>query len=623
MQREPVNLIVRTRQVATPAFLGAALAILGWMWVLFAAKFWTLNNFAVNTPYWDQWDAEAANLFLPWLSGDLKLSHLVAAHNEHRIFLTRLLALALLALNGLWSPLLEMTVNAALHVLALTAIALLLARAAGRGLGPAMVALAALVGSVPFGWENTLSGFQSQFYFVLLFSWLAMWLLLQPAFGRAWWLGIAAGICAYLSLASGVMALAAAAVTLAIQAVLHRAGLRAWSAVGLLLALFVLGYVTTPRVEAHAALRAANLDQLASAFLTAVAWPLKPGLGGALVRNAPVLVLVLQVLLTRRSAGHPAWLIVAAAVWSALQSGALAFGRASDVMSSRYQDLHAVGLLTNLAALVACIELAVESDWLAGRRGVAWACGALWVVACASMPNEGIGRTQLVKALEDKNAASVRQHANLLAYLKTGDYAAMAKLSWYSIPYPTADRLAEIVASPLVRGILPASLQDGWVPFRIVNAGFVPNGTFPQMPPPPRPAWGSFGPAGDLGVGQIRLDFVPPPARAGATSGTVVFDVAGYPGRGGNGLQVVQGSPVQSYRAADSREAWQPWQVRLAPGPFSIVAVDADARSWLAVTQPVPSGRLDGAIERLLRRWWLFLGAGLALVAASQLFRRA
>jgi hypothetical protein len=44
---------------------------------------------------------------------------------------------------------------------------------------------------LPFGWENTLAGFQAQFYFVLFFSLISLWLLVtQSPFSSKWWIGL-------------------------------------------------------------------------------------------------------------------------------------------------------------------------------------------------------------------------------------------------------------------------------------------------------------------------------------------------------------------------------------------------------------------------------------------------
>ena len=70
---------------------------------------------------------------------------------------------------------------------------------------PLVLALA-----LPFGWENSLAGFQSQFYFLLVFSLLTLWLLgLHPPESARWWCGAAAAVMALFTLASGFLAAAA------------------------------------------------------------------------------------------------------------------------------------------------------------------------------------------------------------------------------------------------------------------------------------------------------------------------------------------------------------------------------------------------------------------------------
>src|SRR5690554_2887113 len=55
--------------------------------MVFASKLALLNAFASPLPFWDQWDAEAANLYKPYLDGSLSWQALFASHNEHRIII--------------------------------------------------------------------------------------------------------------------------------------------------------------------------------------------------------------------------------------------------------------------------------------------------------------------------------------------------------------------------------------------------------------------------------------------------------------------------------------------------------------------------------------------------------
>ena len=47
------------------------------------AKCWMIARYGSPTPFWDQWDAEAAGLYPNFLSGTLHFSDLIAPHNEH------------------------------------------------------------------------------------------------------------------------------------------------------------------------------------------------------------------------------------------------------------------------------------------------------------------------------------------------------------------------------------------------------------------------------------------------------------------------------------------------------------------------------------------------------------
>jgi len=187
------------------AFIGLIVAI------LFGIKLWLIGTYGNATPYWDQWDAEAANLYKPFLDGTLDWTNLFALHNEHRIFTTRLLALALLNINDIWNPMLPMVVNAGLHIASLVLCITLLTRVIGHKCLPALLVFSLVLFGVPYAWENTLAGFQSQFYFVLLFIIACLcFTVTQHPLSARWWAGVVCAMLAFLSLASGIFALAAA-----------------------------------------------------------------------------------------------------------------------------------------------------------------------------------------------------------------------------------------------------------------------------------------------------------------------------------------------------------------------------------------------------------------------------
>jgi hypothetical protein len=143
--------------------------------IVFGARLWIVNVCGSPLPVWDQWDAEGYGLFKPFLRGELPLSHLFQSHNEHRIVLTRLLALGLFQMNGMWDTRLEMVVNAAIAAGSATLIAHLLLVEIGATWWRPVVSMVALLWALPYGWENTTWGFQSQVYLLVLFSFLALW----------------------------------------------------------------------------------------------------------------------------------------------------------------------------------------------------------------------------------------------------------------------------------------------------------------------------------------------------------------------------------------------------------------------------------------------------------------
>ncbi len=49
-------------------------------------------------PFWDQWDGEAASLYLPLMNDGLTWHQMFTLHNEHRIFFTRVAVTTLLVL---------------------------------------------------------------------------------------------------------------------------------------------------------------------------------------------------------------------------------------------------------------------------------------------------------------------------------------------------------------------------------------------------------------------------------------------------------------------------------------------------------------------------------------------
>jgi hypothetical protein len=104
-----------------------------WLWLLsllltgLGARLWLIHRFGSPFPLWDQWH-EALGVYLPYSEGSLPPADLFAAHNEHRIFFTRICSLGLLLLNHQWDNQLEMVANAIIHCATMAGLGWLLCR---------------------------------------------------------------------------------------------------------------------------------------------------------------------------------------------------------------------------------------------------------------------------------------------------------------------------------------------------------------------------------------------------------------------------------------------------------------------------------------------------------------
>jgi hypothetical protein len=584
------------------AFAGALLVLLG-------VKLWLIRTYANGTPFWDQWDAEAARLLEPYLHGTLGIQDLLAAHNEHRILFTRLFTLLLFELNGLWSPIVETTANAFLHVGGIGLLTLLAWRAAGRGSLPLLLVVALCLFLAPYGFENTLFGFQSQFYFVLIFSFGALWLLaVSPTLGPSWCAGILLAGMAYFSLASGVFAFAAGAATLAVRGVLRGGHGSDLAGAAVLLALSALCVHFVPALDYHAALRAPDVSAFARAAVPGLAWPFASPVA-AVLRNAPLLLFLASMLRGRPQGRDPRWFLFALALWCLGQEASLAFGRYQDVLAPRYMDLHVVSLFANAAALAA---LVLAGGWRSLRLPA-----VVWLAACLAMLATDLARGELAMRLDETRAITSRQEANLRAYLSGGDRAKFLAQPHFALPYPSSERLASLLDSPTLRSALPTHLQPQMVSAAVSGKGFGVPGVPSTMASCDCRSTGSFGAAGTADVGEARIAYVPAaPARGDAS---VSLLVAGFPSRGASVeiLQDGRSRPLQF--DGDPGERWTRVSVSIRNAPFELRLTDNAADGWIAVTDPVRAGRLEAAAERLQGYWrWVVL-MGLGLMALGLL----
>lgn len=595
--------------------LNTLLQYSGFALILFGIKLWIIGTYGNATPFWDQWDAEAAALYKPFINHSLGWKDIFTNHNEHHIATTRLLALTILKINTSWNPLLQMVVNAGLHILTLIITVSLITRAAGQKYLPVLLLFALVLFAIPYGHENTLVSFQACFYFLILFSIVSIWLLVtHEPFSLKWWGGIGGALVAFFSLASGFLVPAVAASIGVLFYVLKiRRTRKQLIAIVFLLTLSALGAKLTLALTAGGpdSGTAHSLGDFYHAVTTILGWPIGDGTLATIVCIGPSLIYILTLIRKRVPANNPFWFLAALALWHFVQAMTIAYGRVIIVLSSRYLDIFSIGVLVNFTCLIILAKTHIEK-----RRALTIVSLFVWMVTLYSYGRRA--GMELRDQLESKHTFSLAEEKNTRDYISTGDKSHLENKGQMDIPYPNPVRLAEIISWPEIRQILPGNINTIKPTSVTGTTGtFVPYGYFPGTPAPVDSAWGSYDSAGlaneATGTYYLRYDH--------NTHDYISFLVAGYPLQEGMKMETEQnGQLTPVYISDDPHESWQKVVAKVNPGPFSIKLTDSNKSYWMAITQPVAAGRLDLFTDHILSRYYIFviLGFSLLIIATGQ-----
>jgi hypothetical protein len=434
---------------------------------LIVVKMLVIGIAGSSIPFWDQWDGEAAGLYKPWIEGSWTWHTFVAPHNEHRLLPTRLVHLTLFeALGRRWNPVAQMTVNAVLHLSAIVALAGFVASSLPRDRRWTVWIFAAALHAVPFGWDNTLQGFNTHFYVLLLLTFVLLWLCTTAAgssFGF-YLAAIAAAGMLVLTMASGLLGVCAAVAVLIGRRLLCHDRTAPVGLAVVLTGIAVGGFLLTPEIANHRELRAHSIVEFVVGLGRVQAWPL-PTVGRnlasalmPLVMQAPALI-ALAVAFRNRHTDRQAFLVFAGmTAWVWLQAAAMAYARYRSGLGSRYLDFVSAGTVLNFTAIV---YLLTTVAWRAdvGRSvrnavmglAVVW-CGAVAFGVAWAIP--GLSRDIQTKIVE-----SNEQERRVRAYLTSGDPKVLFEAGPMEIPYPDAARLQMLLDDPTIRSFLPPELM--------------------------------------------------------------------------------------------------------------------------------------------------------------------
>lgn len=617
------SLLETFRQAAAPltgrASVALALSIAAIGMLVWAAKLWLISAYGSSVPFLDQWNGEALAAYLPFSWGELRWPDLFAAHNEHRIALTRVLDLILVAVNDQWDPRLQLMVNAALHTLAGLALLLLLWRQMGRRALDIVACLILLAWALPFAWENTLFGFQGCFYWLTLLFVLPLSLLPDSSPGQMrWWAGSGLLLLGLFSVASGVFSALAVGIAIAGRAWASPSDRLTWLP-GIIscAAIAALGIWLMPDSPAeHAVLRARTIGEFATLVSSMLAWPFIEQRGMAMVMWAPLVAAIVSMLRQRRAPTALECTVLALTTWVGLHALAAGVTRAnaSPVPSARYMDILSLGFVAN--GVVAWLLMQTA------RGRVVRSVTVLGVGAWALSAAIGLGGRMEISLARDAHTPKIWSDAHAIGirqYLMDGNGEAFRALKFPGqVPYSQPEVLASVyLDDPTLQRILPPSIRRP-LPLRPADgaSGFVPDGAYPTTPKDPqRPSWGSFSVLGNPGMGKF-LSF---PIRCSA-GGHLRIDVAGYLGYGGTDLRLVEvpTEAAHDVRAwSTAREEWLPTFVRCPAGPFHLAATDATPKWWFAVREPVEYGPLSRVADGTIRSHRVVLVVGIVLCWAA------
>jgi hypothetical protein len=443
----------------------------------------------------------------------------------------------------------------------------------------------------------------------LLFSIVCIWLTVtQYPLSARWWGGVIFAVLASLSQASGIFALAAAAIVgLMFYAMELRRTNKQLLAVAILAGLFMLGIVLTPSLAHHASLKAASFSQFLDALMAILGWPILSNFFSALIRNLPAFVFVCGMLWKRPPANDRKWFLLALVVLVLGQAVSIAYGRAVGNLASRYLDLFAIAVLVNFACL-----LSIAQDYIGKRHGWKTIVVSVWAITVLIPLGVHAGIHILVH-LPAKLATGLAQETNTRNYLRTGDLNHLKNKPFLHVPYPNSERLAFILALPGIQAILPTNIRVPLEPVLIESQSanaFVPDGYYPTTPTRVGMTLGSYGAQGDAATGEVLIRF-----DTNKQKTLLAIPVAGYPLSSGIKLEVEQnGHRTPVIIQSNPKESWGTAFARVGNGAFSIHLVDSSTTTWLAVGVPVATGRLDAFTKVLLTNYLVFIVLGMAVV---------
>lgn len=432
-----------------------ALTIAGFVLIVRIALICTFGS---SLPFWDQWGAEGTAIYKPLLEGHYDWRLLWAAHNEHRIALTRLFAMLVFELNDQqWDVRVQCIANSMVVALYIGLFAYYVQRRLQPRHAASLCLLLALAGALPFSWENTIAGFQNGFYFLGLLTLLTLWCLAHLRGTASTFLLLcvlsALSIC---TIATGMLTLLASVVVLVLRVMCRRNSLAGAATLALpLLVGFLASALTTPQLEHHQPLKAQGLFDLVKVSSFTTSWPLF--FPATAVFAIPFFVFLHRTWRERRPASADLF-FAGLFIWGALNAVAVAYSRGNGllIVPSRYTDLLALGCI---AYAYFALTLPASNGALKVLPRKALQIGVPLGIAAGFL----LQSIFYIPSLHERHFITRIGAVNVRAFVE-GDTTALKGKPPFYIPFPDAATLGTALSDPTVRALLPPSIRGGDAP---------------------------------------------------------------------------------------------------------------------------------------------------------------
>lgn len=589
--------------------------------IMAGARLCTIHIFGESFHWWDPWDHDIWDLYLPYKDGNLSWKFMFSGVNEHRIFFGRLHLLISLLLNGQWDNRFMCVINSTIYSAFMTGFAVLLSHALGARYRRWVFLFVILAIALPFAWETTVWGYQMPFFLFMVLSILTLWLLgNHPPFTIQWITGLTLAICSNFTIASGILPVVVVAGLMIYQFIREP---RSWrnTLITLVACGVLFAFLNAFTIKLHNyGMLTKTVDQFISAFGKTMSWPFVFSRWAWVVLWLPSICFLGESLFKRLKMTLAEKMLFMLAVFAFINAIGVGVYRGGFSMGpvSRYMDLCSISLVANGLCLCIFVDRHLH-ERLVKISALCWLLiigfGLLWVTHMELTSNASI------RASTSKNSQMI-----IKRFLREDKVEMLLQQRFIDLPHPDVFRLATFLRCPSIKEILPASVRT---PLEIdpdTGSTFVQPGlnqqTRPDLTDSP---WGSFINNGENPAAS-SASFKSKPLRE-LRFPYLEFMTTGYLRYNPRSLYLRVRNPIsgkykQVLPAMDLEARWLPATIRAPEGPLVIEAADMDQIRWFAFCAPREKSTASAFTDYIASHGLLLLWFGLGCLICSALWNK-